>query len=1057
MRFYIDLCRLNALTIRDAYALPRIDDTLDALQGAEWFSTLDLKSAYWQVEVAEEDRHKTAFTVGPLGFWECNRMPFGLTNAPATFQRLMESCMGDLYLTTCLLYLDDIVVYSRTYEEHLGRLEAVFQRLQDAGLKLKPGKCKFFQKSIRYLGHVISEEGVATDPDKIATVKEWPVPKSASDLHSFVGFVGFYRRFIKEFSRVARPLHELIQQSGNIKHHKHGKKRPKPEPFIWKQEHQEAFDRLVDLCTTAPVLAFADFTKPFKLHTDASMEGLGAVLYQEEQGKDRVISFASRRLSKSEMNYPVHKLEFLALKRAVTEKFHDYLYGTTFTAHTDNNPLTYVLSSAKLDAAGHRWVSQLANYNFNILYRSGKRNIDADALSRIKWPEALPGRIASQSVEAVLEGAQLDNPFVEAFCCAGQVVPEIDMSATEFEKKDWATIQRQDPVLGPVIDVLQGNSDENQLDQDGVRLWRNRKNLTFQGEVLHRARNTDEGIVHQLVLPRPYRTQALNGYHDQVGHMGRERTLALLRDRVYWPGMARDVADYVNNCRRCQCRKAPIQQRAPLVSIQTTQPMEMICVDFLSLEASKGGIENVLVITDHFSRYAQAYPTKNQTAKTTARVLYDNFVVHYGFPARIHSDQGRNFESNTIKHLCELAGIQKSRTTPYHPMGNGQVERLNRTLLDMLGTLRPDQKADWKKYVPSLVHAYNSTRHESTGHSPFYLMFGRHPRLPVDLVFKPTAGQNEQRDYPEYVKSLKKRLEFAYRLARSKVATAQENQRRQYNRKNRGATVEVGDRVLVRTVSLRGKHKIADRWEEMPYTVIGQPNPDIPVYEVRREDGKKPTRVLHRNLLFPINSIPPEDETLAEAADVVKQKEPVAGKAAARRPKRVQREATFADSDSEESDEESDEEQIYVPMPARRAPPVPAPRQHRQNADDVPVREEPEPAPDIPVDEGPPEPVDDNESSEDDLEAEGQDGAQPVPVEDVLSPAESDGEASESEGSAASEEEPPAPQRGTRDRAQPDRFDPAAYQLSQTAQMSHSELVKQVARLQKMVRLLLEP
>lgn len=252
LRFCIDLRLLNNLTVRDAYALPRIDDTLDALQGAQWFSTLDLKSLYWQVEIAEEDQHKTAFTVGPLGFFECQRMPFGLTNVPATFQRLMESCMGDLYLNYCLLYLDDIVIYSKTYEEHLVRLEAVFKRLRENGLKLKPSKCKLYQRSIRYLGHIISQDGVLTDPEKIRVVQEWPVPKNATEVQSFLGFVGFYRRFIKQFSKVARPLHEVVQQSGQC-HKKKGRQKTQSVPFSWGDSQQQAFEDLVKLCTSTQV------------------------------------------------------------------------------------------------------------------------------------------------------------------------------------------------------------------------------------------------------------------------------------------------------------------------------------------------------------------------------------------------------------------------------------------------------------------------------------------------------------------------------------------------------------------------------------------------------------------------------------------------------------------------------------------------------------------------------------------------------------------------------------------------------------------------------------
>ena len=271
-----------------------------------------------------------------------------------------------------------------------------------------------------------------------------------------------------------------------------------------------------------------------------------------------------------------------------------------------------------------------------------------------------------------------------------------------------------------------------------------------------------------MVLPADYHGLAHKGCHDDVGHLGRDRTLSLLRDRLYWIGMSADTASHVARCGRCIRRKS-LPPRASLVNITTTHPLEMVCVDFLSLEPSKGDIENILVVTDHFTRYAQAFPTKNQTAKTTALFLFDNFVVHYGFPARIHSDQGRNFESSIISHLCKLAQVEKSHSTPYHAMGNGQVERFNRTLLDMLGTLDPDQKANWKKYVRSLVHAYNCTRHESTGYSPLYLMFGRNPRLPVDLVFRRKEEKNEE-SYPDYIKGLKGQLEYAYSLAAANVA-----------------------------------------------------------------------------------------------------------------------------------------------------------------------------------------------------------------------------------------------------------------------------------------------
>ena len=254
------------------------------------------------------------------------------------------------------------------------------------------------------------------------------------------------------------------------------------------------------------------------------------------------------------------------------------------------------------------------------------------------------------------------------------------------------------------------------------------------------------------------------GLHDEADHQGRDRTLSLVKSRFYWPGMDGDVEKKARNCIRCIRRKSQAKTSATLVLAESTFPMDLVCMDFLALEMSAGGYENILVITDHFTRFAQAIYSKNQTAKTTARLLFDNFVCHYGFPARLHSDQGRNFESKVIKELCSIASIDKSRTTPYHPMGDGMPERFNQTLLNMLGTLEDHQKSDRKSYVPSLVHAYNSTRHESTGFAPHYLIFGRHPRLAVD-AFLGFKQESESSDKSQYVSGLKKRLDFAYKIA----------------------------------------------------------------------------------------------------------------------------------------------------------------------------------------------------------------------------------------------------------------------------------------------------
>ncbi|PIK53262.1 Septin-8-A [Apostichopus japonicus] len=392
IRLTVDYRLLNSRTVKDQYNIPKIEDTFHSLSGAVWFSSLDLKSGYYQIEMEEEDKQKTAFWC-PLGFYEFNRMPQGICNAPATFQRLMEKCMGAMAFQDVIVYLDDLLIFSHTLEEHETKLRKVLARLREYGLKLNPDKCQFLRPSVKCLGHVISADGVQTDPDKISAVSTWPRPQNVTELKSFLGFAGYYRRFIENYSRIAKPLNSLSQLYEPVRKRR-GKarirtkdspaQRPSPDtPFgdSWTSVCQTAFDQLIKKLTMAPILNFANFEEPFVLHTDASTSGLGAALYQQHEGKLRPVAYAAGPIQKRGQ-LPAHKLEFLALKWAVTAKFSDYLYGNKFLVMTDNNPLTYVLSTVKLDAVGHRWLAALANYEFDLKYKPGRYNQDADGLSR---------------------------------------------------------------------------------------------------------------------------------------------------------------------------------------------------------------------------------------------------------------------------------------------------------------------------------------------------------------------------------------------------------------------------------------------------------------------------------------------------------------------------------------------------------------------------------------------------------------------------------------------------------------------------------------------------
>ena len=364
-RFCVDYRKLNSATVKDSYPLPRIDDSIDALSGSCWFSTLDLASGYWQVGVEERDRPKTAFSTGS-GLYQFTVMPFGLCNAPATFERLMERVLSGLPWEVCLLYLDDIIVHAKTFKAELEQLRSVFGRLREAGLKLSPKKCHLFKKPVVFLGHVVSEEGVSTDPEKIKAVCEWPTPTSASTLHSFLGLCSYYCRFVRGFANIAAPLHRLTE---------------KDKAFVWTHECDVEFHRLKQVMSQAPVLAYPTLEGAFVLDTDASNTGIGAVLSQTQGREERVIAYFSRSLAKSERQYCVTRNELLALVTAVRH-FHHYVYGRHFKMRTDHGALRWLMNFKNLEGQTARWIETLGIYDLEVEHRQGQNHGNAHGLSR---------------------------------------------------------------------------------------------------------------------------------------------------------------------------------------------------------------------------------------------------------------------------------------------------------------------------------------------------------------------------------------------------------------------------------------------------------------------------------------------------------------------------------------------------------------------------------------------------------------------------------------------------------------------------------------------------
>ena len=704
--------------------------------------------------MAEKFRQYTAFTVGSMGIFEFLRMPYGLCNAPATFQRLMQNCLGELNLTYALIYLDNVIVFSQTEEEHLTQLWAVFKQFQEHGLKLKPLKCHFLRKEIAFLGYKVSEEGMKPGDDGLKGIAEMAPPVNYTEIWRFLRATRFFRHFIKNYAWIAGPLNNLLEGEAS---------KWKAQPVDLPLEALEAFNTLKMKCMMAPVLAFADFQKPFLLETDTSLCGLGAVLsQQQDDGKYHLVAYASRELKGGKKKYHSLKLEFLALKWAVTDQFKEYLQYKPFTVCTDNNPLTYVMTTPNLDAIWHLWVAALAGYNMTIEYLKGADNKIMDILS---W---VPQRLDPKAVTVLLNHArtsdipqtEADDPQVmeenqkideEVILWAHQMVRQ-DKRFRNLMNQDWVDTQMQDPVISEVIRwIQQPKTNKNTLDEfmkardvPEVNRWFYalrqsdfilKDNLLFLN--VTPANSTETMLV--FVVPEGKCWAAIDGCHQSAGHQGQDQTLSLMKEQFWWPGMSRALVLAVSNCGHCKQFEAK-PQIPGMQPIICTEPMELVHVDYVSMAVTiatqeKPVIKNVLVAVDHFTRYVQAFVTRNQTARTTTRVLYNEYFSVFGFPQRLMSDQGTGFTSKVIEAMCSFPEIEKIRMMPHHPQCNGSAKRVHQTLWRMIGKLDPECCRKWPAHLGSVLIAYNATQSLVTGFSPYYLMFVRRPWLPIDLLF----------------------------------------------------------------------------------------------------------------------------------------------------------------------------------------------------------------------------------------------------------------------------------------------------------------------------------
>jgi hypothetical protein len=763
LRFCVDYRGLNKVTKRDQHPLPLPEDQFRRLHGAKIFSKLDLMSGYYQIRMEESSIDKTAFTT-PYGLYEFTVMPFGLTNAPATFSRLMQDVLKDFLHDFVLVYLDDILIYSKNEIEHAQHLEMVLQKLQENQLYAKLSKCCFFQQSVEYLGFVVSANGVSMADDKLRAITEWPTPTTASDVKSFLGLTGFYRNFVKHYAHIASPLNELTSVKTK---------------FAWTPLHQGHFEWLKKAMTSAPVLQVYNPLKPCFVYTDASNVAVGAVLMQADEDDNlRPVAFFSRKLNPAQRNYDARTREFLAIK-LVSQKWRAYLHnGLTSVFYTDHESLQYLNTSTDLGGKFARWYAHVTSWIGvpEIKYKPGKLNVVADALSR--RPDHLLNAISL-------------------------VMP------TEELLQRIRTATTGDAFATQIAATLTAHSD-----------------YVFENGLLYRV----DGTRRQLYVPDvdDLREMLLHEYHDAplAGHLGRVRTLKALQSHYGWPNMKKDVADYIASCDVCQRTKTSTQPSSGLLQPLElpTAPWHSISMDFVThLPTTSDGYDSLLVVVDRFSKYVELIPTVSTVdAVTTASLVFNNIVCRYGCPSSIVSDRDPRFVSEFWTALWERFGSKLKLSTAYHPQTDGQTERMNRTVEQMLRAYCLNEPDRWKEHLPAIQFAYNASINASSKVSPHYVLFGCEPSMPQTLAL-PDSHANGQRS----TEWAQERLAI-HNTVRRHLQEAQETQKRYADKRRRHVEHEVGQEVLLdaKHVTLDGSAatKLKTRFVG-PFKIVEQVSP----------------------------------------------------------------------------------------------------------------------------------------------------------------------------------------------------------------------------------------